>query len=96
MIVESRPRFGGKTTALIQYMTKPGNQDVVYVSATEQQAHTSWLYARQFDPSISRERFLNPRMFRTSNPKRLVIDEADGTLDQLLGAHVEVVALTER
>lgn len=98
MIVQNLPRVGGKTTALIKHMTAPGNESVLYVSATEQQADNAWRLAKTFDPTIRRDRFLNPRKLLGvpghSVPKRLVIDDANETLDQLLNARIEMIALT--
>lgn len=92
----------GKTTALVEYMLQPGNEDVVYVAPTQAQCGSAIRIARHLlprDAHISPKRFLSAQgvLFgeRARGARvRCVVDELDAVLHVLLGGEVDLGALT--
>lgn len=95
MIVNSKPRMGGKSMDTAKYMTAPGNGDVICVAPTKAQAEIVYRYAQDYEPGISRSRFLTSREIDRLGQKRYVFDEADAVIEQLVHGSVEMVSLTE-
>ena len=102
MISIERERAGGKTYRLVQEMLKPGNEDMVYVAPTMHQAReiaarTASEMGAEVTPELLK-RFTSVGYIRQFQGQRvrLVIDEADGVLSQLLGAPVAFIAYTPR
>lgn len=103
MKVINKSRGKGKTTELVEYMNEPGNEDVVYIAPTFDQAHNAQLRFSQvsgvhgFD--VPRNRFKSVKGLKDlPEGTRIVVDEADGALSALLnseyGVQVEVQALS--
>lgn len=98
------PRAGGKTYDLVQEMLRPGNEDMIYVAPTREQAVRVGLrtavavFGAEDTPKL-RHRFLAsrdlPGAVRGRNA-RLVVDELDGVLEVLLGAPVVSAAHTPK
>lgn len=96
MIVYSAPRQSGKTFAVAEYMTQPGNEDVVCLAPTLQQAMVVYRAALEFDLDVNPLRFTTHRYTQLTPRSRVVIDEADVVIEQLLNCRVDMIALTER
>jgi len=93
---------GGKTTALIDIMLKPGNEDVVYVAPTFKQddvAHRAAMHraAERGLEAPSRSRFIraDQLLARPRARERYVLDEVDGILHSLLGSAPVAIAGTD-
>lgn len=99
MKIINREMGGGKTTALVQIMMRPGNEDVIYVAPTLSQAHRiAYPYARQIDPNVDLNRFVSVAGLLEFDPEsrpRFVIDELEGLLGSLAGGEVLAVAGTD-
>lgn len=94
------PNGFGKTHELVSMMLQPGGEDIVYVAPSLQQADHARRLAERLSgrvyPSGS-ARFVAARSLR-DHPElfrgvRLVVDEADGVLRELIG-NVVAIALT--
>lgn len=105
MKIINREMGGGKTTALVEIMLRPGNEDVIYVAPTYAQAKLAMRIAREklkgrtLPPDLSR-RFvsasaLNGPGWRSPQEYRYVIDEFDGVIRGLVGGEVIAVAGTD-
>lgn len=93
---------GGKTTALVDIMLEPGNEDVVYVAPTFSQSDHAHRVAKQRAadagrPTPSRTRFIRADQIlaRATTGDRFVLDEVDGILHFLLGGAPVAIAGTD-
>lgn len=91
----------GKTTALVEYMLHPGNEDVTYIAPTRAQCEEAMRIARSLagpDAHISPSRFVSANSLRGfgshGRRQRFVVDELDAVLWTFLGGEVNLGALT--
>lgn len=101
MNVIVKPRGSGKTTALVEYMLEPGNEDVVFVAPSQAQANVGFHRYKELGGNPHHEhRFQSASWleFRDKRERRpwIVIDEADGVLGYFLKAQIEAMTFSER
>jgi hypothetical protein len=99
MKIYSLPRQGGKTSALVDLMLEPGNEDIIYIAPTMAQADNARRMAQERGATperAKRGRFqkLPDRPIRGRSNVRYVVDELDGILSYLLGGIPVAVAVT--
>lgn len=93
------PRGRGKTTELVILMMEPGNEDVVYVAPTMQQAQSARKIAEAHGmPRPTLHRFISANGLSDlhNTGTRYVVDELDGVLGYLLGGTPVAVAGTSK
>lgn len=89
----------GKTTSLVQYMMREGNENVIYVAPTLAQAHNAerFFFNLGGSEAAAKGRFLSVASVDRAvigRSARLVFDEAEGVIEALAGARVELIAFT--
>ena len=102
MKIINREMGGGKTTALVEMMLRPGNEDVVFVAPTRAQAVNIGLrtavkvFGQEETPKL-RDRFISVSelLGRRDRKERYVLDEIEGCLQYLVEAPVVAIAGTD-
>lgn len=97
MKIINREMGGGKTHALVEIMLRPGNEDVIYVAPTRDQAYRiAYEYAKTIRPGISRSRFITAADIEHNRlGHRYVFDEVHAVLSTLVGTEVVAIAGTD-
>lgn len=105
MQVIDLPHGFGKTTTLVKLMLEPGNEDVIYVAPTLEQAQRGALEMAlhsadwtDYERRALRKRFISVGMLIENRAdyarNRFVIDELEAVLEKLLRGEVLAVAAT--
>lgn len=97
MKIINREMGGGKTHALVEIMLRPGNEDVIYVAPTRDQAYRiAYEYAKTIRPGITRSRFITAADIEHNRlGHRYVFDEVHAVLSTLVGTEVVAIAGTD-
>lgn len=97
MKIINREMGGGKTHALVEIMLAPGNEDVLYVAPTRDQAYRiAYEYAKNLSPNVQRGRFITAADIEHNRVgARYVIDEIDTVLNLFIGTEVVAIAGTD-
>ena len=104
MKIVNREIGGGKTTALVEIMLRPGNEDVIFVAPAESQAMNAYYHIAlgvfHEKPSRAlRDRFISAAGLRARKKQkqrgRYVIDELEGVIGFLVKGTVLAVSGTD-